>query len=223
MKNAKSVVVLGMAACLWFVPGACGSTLSSITLVIGPPGTISGTATTVSPNSNPGPGTPGYTGPNTLAITEDVTSPTSSWQATGSLILGTGWTEYYVTKTITNGTGLTWDDLEILMGNSDTQIECPTVGGPTITGPGTASATLGCSLLQTLPSDYAELTFTNLNVGPSQKIVIGFDLDVESNVGGGYRFIEQYSATPEPAVVFPTGSALVLLGIFRRKRARVCA
>src|ERR1039458_2977316 len=98
MKNAKSVVVLGMAACLWFVPGACGSTLSSITLVIGPPVTISGTATTVSPNSNPGPGTPGYTGPNTLAITEDVTSPTTSWQATGSLILGTGWTDRKSTR-----------------------------------------------------------------------------------------------------------------------------
>lgn len=223
MRNLRLISMLGLAACFWFVHGAAGSTIGGVYALPGPPVAISGVVNTPAPCVDPG--NPGYQGPNTLTFNENVTQPTAQWDAAFDINVNScgGQTEYFVTKNITNNTGLNWDDFDVETGSVD-PIECQlagVAGGPTISGAGTQNATQSCSLLQQAPDDYLKLSFNNLSVASGETIKITYAMDICAQCGGLAETVQDYSVapTPEPAPALLGGVSLVMLGLWRRRRS----
>ena|ERR1035437_3954316 len=218
MKNVKSVAILGVATCLWFVQGASGS------IIVPPLGGqffVSGSVSTPSPgNEDP------VTNLNNLMFNEVVTLTLgipgpSNWGATfgidNTIAMGST-TEYRVTKTITNDSGQAWGDFEIFMPNTAiANIDCgdysPTLSVAHTVNECVTSGGLGTSIL-----------FAGMNV-PSgvlaaDTITITFNMDICATCSGSWQIVQQASPTPEPAALLLTGSGLVILGLWRRQRAR---
>ena len=202
-----------------FLLSALAASLPAAIIITGPvtgsgAGTISvGTVTNPSPGNNNDPGQ----SPNLFTLVESFTS-TGTLYASFSGGGTSGSTEYFVTKTITNNTTDTWTSFAIGVGCSGFT-RC-TFGydpllmdydlSPTIDRSGTSLSTTPISL-----------TFSNINLAPTQSMIITFSMDTCTNCGFGWSMFELPGTgpvVPEPATYALTGSAMLGLGYAARRR-----
>lgn len=153
---------------------------------------------------------------NTLIIDETFGPPTSPGGAVFALAAGAP-TEYYVTKRVTNNTGLVWTDFEILFGGGNFGFLMPTTAfmfdydqAPTISGPGTGAAFYNAT--QNL------LTWSGLAINPGDTITLNFSIDINATGGGFWQIQQQPVGVPEPATLGLVGGVLLGLGVWRRQR-----
>lgn len=227
MRNAKSGAILSVAACLWFVQAASGSSIAIIAGEAGAGATLlggSGVVTTSSPNETTNPATNG----NTLTLNESVTSVQSGpWYVELDIASAPGTTQYYVTKMITNNSSQTWNTFMVGFQNNIIDIDgdayvpypqpSPTLPSITNLGPGGSVTSPG-----TINAVNDSVTFSGLNVTPLDTIVLHFWVDVCDGCGGLALITEQgtASASPEPAAMSLAGAGLVILGVWRRRARR---
>jgi hypothetical protein len=155
--------------------------------------------------------------PNTFSLTESFNA-TAGGGAQFSFTAGAA-QEYLVTKVITNNTALTWTGFDVLFGGGNFGFIIPTTifqfdlaTAPTISGNGTGGATLA--------STNNLLNWTNLNVAPGDTITLTFAAEINATTAGQWQILQQPigTQTPEPATMLLSATALVALGVWKRRR-----
>lgn len=223
MKSLAVVAGAALVVMMGFAPVAIGTTITepfALYFGNGSGSLVNATVITTTPSGSFG---------NTLTLTEDFQSSTGPGvlsDFTFALIGGpAGSTQYYVTKTVTNDTGIIWHDFLIFMGCDFGFTPCSPSGLgpvnvdyglipiPTISVPGALDVTLPYLL-----------HWSGMDVGNGEQVQFAFGIDTfdcgPGPCSASWHIGEKPNTVPEPGTLALSSTSAILLMFSRWWRRR---